>query len=237
MIIFPAIDLKDGKCVRLIQGDYNQKQVFSDDPVEVAMKWQAQGGQYLHLVDLGAALTGIPENKKTIEQIVQALDIPVQVGGGIRDMGYAEELMDLGVARVILGTSALIDLEFTKAILKKHHQRIAVSIDAKNGFVAIKGWTEVSSIKAADLANQLKAYGLETIVYTDIAMDGMMKGPNFKELESMQQETGLKIIASGGVSTGADIERLRRMDLYGAIVGKALYTGAIDLAGIQKGAV
>jgi len=229
MIIFPAIDLKEGKCVRLVQGDFDRKQVFSDNPVETALKWERQGAKYLHLVDLGGALTGIPENKDVIKDIIKALTIPVQVGGGIRSMAYADELISMGVTRIILGTSALSDEMFVKNVLMKYHDRVAVSLDAKNGFVAIKGWTEISSVKASDQANALKEYGLKTIVYTDIAKDGMMLGPNFQELADMQLKTGLDIIASGGVSTISDVERIREMDLYGIIIGKALYTGDISL--------
>ncbi len=234
MIIFPAIDLKDGKCVRLQQGDYDKQEIFSEDPVETALKWQEQGGQYLHLIDLGGALTGKPENKDTIEKIVRALDIPVQVGGGIRDMDYADNMIAIGVERIIIGTSAIADAAFTKEVLNKYNKHVAVSIDAKKGFAAIKGWTELSGMRAADLANQLKDYGLKTIVYTDIAKDGMMQGPNFDELEAMQRETALDIIASGGVSSASDIAKLETMGLYGAIIGKALYTGAIDLRKLME---
>jgi len=234
MIIFPAIDLKDGKCVRLQQGDYGRKEIFSDDPVETALKWQSQGGKYLHLVDLGGALTGKPENRGTIEKIIAALDIPVQVGGGIRDMDYADEMIDIGAARIIIGTSAIEDRKFTQRVLEKYSDRAAISIDAKGGLVAIKGWTETSGMRASELAIEMKAYGLKTIVYTDIARDGMMQGPNFHELESMQRETGLDIIASGGISRSQDIDELRRMGLYGAIIGKALYTGAISLKDVLE---
>jgi phosphoribosylformimino-5-aminoimidazole carboxamide ribotide isomerase len=229
MIIFPAIDLKDGKCVRLVQGDYNKEQIFSDHPVEVALKWQSQGAKYLHLVDLDGALTGKPENKSSISKIVASLQIPVQLGGGIRSMDYAEELLAMGISRIILGTSALADPEFTRNIIKKYRNRVAVSLDAKNGLVAVKGWTELSVIKARDLANDLKQWGLQTIVYTDIAKDGMMSGPNFAELADIQMATGLHVIASGGVSTRQDIDRLEAMGLYGVIIGKALYTGDISL--------
>lgn len=229
MILFPAIDLKDGKCVRLIQGDFQQSQIFSEYPVETALQWQQQGAEWLHLVDLDGALTGRPENRKVVGEIVKALSIPVQLGGGIRSMAYAEEMLSLGVTRIILGTSALADVEFTRSVIQTYTNRVAVSLDAKNGFVAVKGWTEVTDQKAVDVANQLASYGLTTIVYTDIAKDGMMSGPNFDELAVMQQETGLDLIASGGVSTPQDVAKLSSMGLYGAIIGKALYTGSIDL--------
>lgn len=229
MILFPAIDLKDGKCVRLIQGDFQQSQIFSEHPVETALQWQQQGAEWLHLVDLDGALTGRPENRNVVGEIVKALSIPVQLGGGIRSMAYAEDMLSMGVTRIILGTSALADVEFTKSVIQAYPDRVAVSLDAKNGFVAVKGWTEVTDQKAVDVANQLASYGLTTIVYTDIAKDGMMSGPNFEELAVMQQETGLDLIASGGVSTPQDVAKLSAMRLYGAIIGKALYTGSIDL--------
>lgn len=229
MILFPAIDLKDGKCVRLIQGDFQQSQIFSEHPVETALQWQQQGAEWLHLVDLDGALTGRPENRKVVGEIVKALSIPVQLGGGIRSMAYAEDMLSLGVTRIILGTSALADEKFTKSVIQSYPTRVAVSLDAKNGFVAVKGWTEVTNKKAVEVANHLASYGLTTIVYTDIAKDGMMSGPNFEELMVMQQETGLDLIASGGVSTPQDVAKLSVMGLYGAIIGKALYTGAIDL--------
>lgn len=238
MIIFPALDLKDGNCVRLVQGDFDRKQIFSEDPIAIGLKWQSQGAKYLHLVDLGGALTGIPENKAVIKKIIKTLNIPVQVGGGIRSMVYADELISAGAARIILGTSALSDSTFVKNVLEKYQERVAVSIDAKDGFAAVKGWTEVSAVKASDLANLLKTYGLQTIVYTDIAKDGMMSGPNFKELAEMQQKTEIDIIASGGVSTPSDVERIAEMGLYGVIIGRALYTGDINLMDFkQKGSI
>lgn len=230
MIIFPAIDIKDGRCVRLTQGDYNKVEIFSEDPVETALKWQSQGGQYLHVVDLDGALAGKPVNKKLISDIVAALDIPVQAGGGIRDMNYAEEMLSAGVSRVILGTGALADRDFIRNILKKYGEKTAVSIDAKNGLVAVKGWTEISDVKAVDFAQELEDYGLKTIVYTDISRDGMMSGPNFQELQNLKSSVKADIIASGGITAASDIETLKKMDLYGAIIGKALYTGSITLS-------
>lgn len=232
MMIFPAIDLKDGKCVRLVQGDFSQKQIFSDNPVEIAKEWQNQGGSYLHLVDLDGALTGKPENTSIVAGILDAIKIPVQLGGGIRSMEYAEQMLEMGVARIIIGTSALSDQKFTRSVIEKYCDRVAVSLDARNGLVAVKGWTEVTDRKASDVANQLSSYGLKTIVYTDIAKDGMMSGPNYEELVLLQECTDLQIIASGGVSRASDVQRLRNMNLYGAIIGKALYTGDINLSDV-----
>ena len=229
MIIFPAIDLKNGKCVRLEQGDFSKENIYSENPLEIAIKWQEQGAEYLHLVDLDGALTGVSCNLDAIVKIVSALKIPVQVGGGIRTKKQVEELLAAGVERVIIGTKALSDKDFIRELINDFGEKVIVSIDAKDGFVAIKGWTEISSIKAVDLALELKVYGLRTLVYTDIAKDGMMVGPNFAELENINNLTGLQIIASGGVSTPSDVEKLRQMDVYGAIIGKALYLGTIEL--------
>lgn len=229
MILFPAIDLKNGKCVRLEQGDFNKVQIFGEDPIAMAKHWQEEGGQYLHVVDLDGALSGHGQNGDIIKKIAQVLDIPVQTGGGIRTLAYAEELLAAGVQRVILGTSALSDPLFTRTLLEKYGPRVALSIDAKGGMVAVKGWTEVSEQKAVDLVKQWLPFGLETVVYTDIAKDGMMAGPNFTELAALQKACAVQIIASGGVTTPADVARLRQMELYGAIIGKALYTGSICL--------
>lgn len=229
MIIFPAIDIKDGKCVRLKQGNFNCVNTFGTDPAETALKWQSQGGKYLHVVDLDGALAGKPVNKNSIKNILKVIDIPLQLGGGIRNEESISEMLDLGVSRIILGTSALQDKVFTKSMIDKYKEKIAVSIDAKNGYAAVNGWTEVSQIKAMDLAKQLASYGLKTIIYTDIAKDGMLVGPNFKELDDMNKGVSVDIIASGGISHKEDIEKLIQMQLYGAIIGKALYTGAISL--------
>lgn len=229
MIIFPAIDLKNGKCVRLEQGDFNKESIFADDPLVIALKWQEQGAKYLHLVDLDGTLTGKSENLSIIKKIVSTLMIPVQLGGGIRTEEQISKLLDIGVARVIIGTKALSAELFMKDMLEKYKDKVIVSIDAKNGFVATNGWTEVSNIKALDLALRLKEMGLKTLVYTDIAKDGMMVGPNFKELEEINMKTGLQIIASGGVSTPEDVKKLKAMNLYGAIIGKALYIDKIKL--------
>lgn len=229
MIIFPAIDLKNGKCVRLEQGDFNKESIFADDPLVIALKWQEQGAKYLHLVDLDGTLTGKSENLSIIKKIVSTLIIPVQLGGGIRTEEQISKLLDIGVARVIIGTKALSAELFMKDMLEKYKDKVIVSIDAKNGFVATNGWTEVSNIKALDLALRLKEMGLKTLVYTDIAKDGMMVGPNFKELEEINMKTGLQIIASGGVSTPEDVKKLKAMNLYGAIIGKALYIDKIKL--------
>ncbi len=233
MIVFPAIDIRNGKCVRLKQGNFDQMETFSTDPADAATKWESQGGKYLHVVDLDGALKGYPVNIAAIKQIISKVHIPVQFGGGIRNEESVIRMLDLGVERVILGTSALSDKQFTKSMIKKYKEHIAVSIDAKKGNVAVQGWTEISGIRALDLARELTDSGLETVIYTDIAKDGMLQGPNFVELERMDT-VAENLIASGGISTVDDLRKLNNMDLYGAIVGKALYTGAIRLEDIEN---
>ena len=229
MIIFPAIDLRNGKCVRLSQGDYNREEIFSENPVEIALKWESKGAKYLHLVDLDGALLGKSENIESIKSIVSALNIPVQLGGGIRTKEQVKMLLELGVERVIIGSKAVYDEAFIKELIDKFKEKIVVSIDAKNGYVAAQGWTELTDIKANDLALRLKDFGLRTLVYTDIAKDGMMEGPNFSELKQIQDIKGLDVIASGGITTKSDVLKLKEMKLYGAIIGKALYLETIRL--------
>ncbi len=234
MIIFPAIDIKDGKCVRLVQGDFSQDTVYDNDPVAVAEKWQNAGAQFIHMVDLDGALHGLGKNRAIVAQVLQKVKIPVQLGGGIRTMNDIESLFHLGVNRVIVGTSAVLDKKFIQEALQLYGDKIVVSLDAKNGMVAIKGWTEVSDQKATDLATDLVRMGLKTIVYTDIAKDGMMAGPNFAELQTLAEAVPCDIIASGGICQVAHIKKLRDMGLYGAIVGKALYTGDIVLQNLWE---
>ncbi|EGQ21789.1 1-(5-phosphoribosyl)-5-[(5-phosphoribosylamino)methylideneamino] imidazole-4-carboxamide isomerase [Sporosarcina newyorkensis 2681] len=229
MILFPAIDIRGGKCVRLIQGDYRQEIVYNDSPTDMALEWQRQGAEYIHVVDLDGAKTGDSLNKKAIEAIVQAVTIPVQVGGGIRTMDIVDSHIDSGVSRVIIGTAAIQNPEFLKRAVEKYGKKIAVSIDARNGLVATDGWTETSNVKAVDLLQDLAEIGVETVVYTDIMKDGMLQGPNFEELQVMNEASSIDIIASGGVSTKDDIQKLAAQDMYGAIIGKALYEGKLSL--------
>lgn len=234
MIIFPAIDILNGKCVRLIQGDYQQETVYSDSPVNMALEWESKGAEYLHLVDLDGAKTGQSINKQVIKEIAQSVSIPVQVGGGIRSIETVKEHIENGVSRVIIGTAAISDPDFLQQAVDTYEDKIAVSIDAKNGYVATDGWTRTSEIKAIDLLLELEQMGVETIVYTDILRDGMLQGPNFAELTTINQATSIDVIASGGVTTKEDIQQLQSMDLYGAIIGKALYDGNLkfeDLVG------
>jgi len=232
MIIFPAIDLRKGRCVRLIRGDVRDETVYSENPVSMAKHWQTKGAQWLHVVDLDGAIEGEPRNHEHIFAIVKALKIPVQVGGGIRDFETLKKLLEKGVRRVILGTSAAHDEKFLKRAIDKYGDRIVVGIDAKDGYVALKGWVETSKLKAVEFALKMQNLGVQTIIYTDIKKDGMLSGPNVKASQEMLKALKIPVIASGGVTTLRDIERLRKLEskgLVGAIVGKALYAGALDL--------
>lgn len=228
MIIFPAIDLKDEKCVRLEQGDYNKVEVFSEDPIAMAKSFETKGAKFLHMVDLDGAKEGSQKNFDVIKNVREAINIPIQVGGGIRDEDRIKKLIDLGVDRVILGTVAVENQEFLKEMIDRYGDKIAVSVDAKDGRVATRGWIEDSGVDAIEFVGKLEEYGLKTLVFTDISKDGMMEGTNldlYKELNKYN----IDIIASGGVSRKYDIEELLKIDVYGAIVGKAIYAGALDL--------
>ncbi|MFS0574734.1 1-(5-phosphoribosyl)-5-[(5-phosphoribosylamino)methylideneamino]imidazole-4-carboxamide isomerase [Sporosarcina sp. 179-K 3D1 HS] len=229
MILFPAIDIRGGKCVRLIQGDYDQEVIYNDSPTDMAKEWERQGAEFIHVVDLDGAKTGDSLNREAIEQIAKAVQVPVQVGGGIRSMDIVDSHILSGVSRVIIGTAAIQDKQFLKDAVAKYGSKIAVSIDARNGYVATDGWTETSGVKAVNLLEELVEIGVETIVYTDIAKDGMLQGPNFQELELMNNASSIDVIASGGVSTEEDIRKLRELNMYGAIIGKALYEGKLSL--------
>lgn len=235
MILFPAIDILNGNCVRLIQGDYDQETIYSDSPTEMALEWERKGAEYLHLVDLDGAKTGDSKNKEAIQQIAQAVSIPVQVGGGIRSLAMIEEHIKNGVSRVIIGTAAIQQPDFLKEAVQTYGEKIAVSLDARDGYMATDGWTETSQVKALDFIKELEEIGVQTIVYTDIAKDGMLSGPNFSELETMNQATSIRVIASGGVTTKEDVRKLREMDMYGAIIGKALYDGNLTFEELVEG--
>lgn len=228
MIIFPAIDILKGKCVRLIQGDYNQEKVYGDSPVAMAKKWEEKGAEYIHIVDLDGAKSGDSINKSVIKEIAENVNIPVQVGGGIRSLDIISFYLNSGVSRVIIGTAAIQDPEFLKEAVNQYSDKIAVSLDARNGFVATDGWTDTSEVKAIDLVKQLEQIGVKTIVYTDIAKDGMLQGPNLEEQRAINDATSMNVIASGGVTTKEDVNNLQTLDLYGTIIGKALYDGKLD---------
>ncbi|MGG1314278.1 MULTISPECIES: 1-(5-phosphoribosyl)-5-[(5-phosphoribosylamino)methylideneamino]imidazole-4-carboxamide isomerase [Cohnella] len=236
-ILYPAIDIRGGKCVRLLQGDYNKETVYNEDPVAVARDWEAQGAQWIHLVDLDGAKAGHPVNDELIGRIAAAVKVPVQVGGGLRTEADVERLIGLGVSRVILGTAAIEDRAFVKKVLARYGSKVAIGIDARDGFVATRGWLETSEVKAEELAVSLAAEGAETFIFTDISRDGMMGGPNVEAIVRLAQVSGRTVIASGGVSKPEDLERLAGHaadGVGGAIVGKALYTGSIRLADAVK---
>src|SRR5690625_2678757 len=234
MIIFPAIDILDGNCVRLIQGDYNQESIYGDSPVAMAQKWEQLGAQYIHIVDLNGAKSGESINKDIIHDIAQTVNVPVQVGGGIRTLETIKGYVDSGVSRVIIGTAAITDKEFLREAVKTYGDKVAVSVDARNGYVATDGWTDTSDVKAIDLVKELETLGVSTIVYTDIAKDGMLQGPNLEEQEAIHQATRMDVIASGGVTTVDDVANLRELDLYGVIIGKALYDGKLDFRDVVE---
>lgn len=228
MIIYPAIDIKNGRCVRLIQGDFSQETVYENDPAVVARKWLESGAAWLHLVDLDGAKTGVRQNDAVLQKILAAVDIPVQVGGGNRSLADIEVRLKMGVSRVIIGTAAITDPVFLQNAAAAFGEKIAVGIDARDGKVAISGWQAVSDVDVQTLCRDIKQMGIRTIIYTDIAKDGMMIGPNV-EMYRAAVETGLSVIASGGVSCMADLARLAETGVAGAIVGKALYEKTVDL--------
>ena len=230
MILFPAIDLFEGKAVRLFQGDYAQMTVYSDNPVEVALNFRQAGATHLHLVDLEGAKFGTTSNLDTIRKIVQTAQLSTEVGGGIRNMETVDRYLELGVDRVILGTAAVTDRNFLIQALERHGKKIAVGVDIKDGYVAIRGWTEKSALSANDFFDQMQSLGVSTVICTDISRDGAMQGTNRGLYKELSQRYDIDLIASGGVSSLEDIKALRNMDLYGAIIGKAYYTGAVDLA-------
>lgn len=230
--IYPAIDIRGGKCVRLVQGDYNRETVYSDHPVEVALEWERQGAEWIHLVDLDGAKAGEPVNDRIIADIAKRVKIPVQVGGGIRTMNSVERLLAAGVSRVIIGTAAIENRSFVYELLDKRGDQAAIGIDARDGYVATRGWLETSDVKAENLARELAERGARVFIFTDISRDGMMQGPNVEAIVRLAQASGQAVIASGGVSRTEDLTRLaaeREQGVAGAIVGKALYTGSIDL--------
>lgn len=233
MIIFPAIDIRGGKCVRLLKGDFEKETVFSDKPEEMAKKWQAQGAEFLHLVDLDGALAGKSQNLATVEKILAAVDIPVELGGGIRTMENIDDVLALGVRRVILGSVAVRDPELVREVCAKYGDRIVVGIDAKDGIVAVDGWGVSGDVEATALAKEMKKAGVKTIIYTDISRDGTLSGVNVEATAKLARESGVAIVASGGVKSIADIEALKPYEkdgIEGVIVGKSIYMGTLDLA-------
>lgn len=229
MLIYPAIDLLGGRCVRLKQGDYAQETVFSDDPTAVARRWVELGADRIHLVDLDGAKAGKPINANVIRQITAAVSVPCQLGGGIRTDADLDTVFGWGIRWAVLGTKALQDPDWVQAVAAKYPDRIVLGLDARNGYVATDGWLATSTTKATDLAKQVETAPLAAVVYTDIAKDGMMSGPNYEALNEMRAATRLPVIASGGVSAMEHVRRLTDADTFGCIIGRALYEGQVTL--------
>ncbi len=229
MIIFPAIDLYDKKAVRLFKGDYQNMTVYSENPIEIAHDFESAGATHIHMVDLEGAKDGTTPNLDVVKQVANETDLFVEIGGGIRDMATVEKYLSAGVGRVILGTAAVTDTEFLKSAVSKYGDKIAVGADVKDGFIAIKGWVEKSQITLEDFLSEMQSIGVKYIICTDISKDGAMRGTNLELYKELSQKYSMNITASGGVSTLDDVKQLRKMNLYGAIIGKAYYIGAINL--------
>ncbi len=238
LTIIPAIDLKGGRCVRLRQGIASDETVYSDDPVQMAQSWEQQGATWLHVVDLDGAFQGFPVHTALIEKIAGAVRIPVEVGGGLRTDDQVEALLALGVARAVLGTRAWTSPETLARLMERFGERVAVGLDARNGRISIKGWTETTGTDALALAARLEALGVQTLIYTDIAQDGMLTGPNTKAIAALCDRVACRVIASGGVASTAHVTALAALgkpNLAGVIVGKALYEGTVSFAELQLG--
>lgn len=229
MLIFPAIDLYNGCAVRLLKGDYDNMTIYSDNPLEIAKKFQEAGAEYIHMVDLEGAKEGTTPNLSVVESVVKNTNLKVEIGGGIRSMAVVEKYREIGVSRVILGTAAVEDETFLKEAVKKYGDFIAVGADIKDGFVAIKGWVEKSNVTCDEFFKRLSEIGVKTVICTDVSKDGAMQGTNRQLYRDLSRKFSMDIVASGGVSSIDDIIALRTLDLYAAIVGKAYYLGAIDL--------
>ena len=229
MEVIPAIDLRGGKCVRLYQGDYNQETVFSGDPVEVARRWQSMGAQRLHIVDLDGAAQGSLCHASTIADIAHSVTIPVQVGGGLRDIDAVVKALDLGVARVILGTAAVEDQSFVQEACRRFANLVIVGVDARDGYVATRGWKESTTLTAAELVWQMESLRVGRFIYTDIARDGTLTEPNFEAIAAIVSQAHVPVIAAGGIASVEHLKRLSETGVEGAIVGRALYSGDIDL--------
>ena len=231
MQLYPAIDMKGGKCVRLTQGLFDNVKVYSDTPADMAKLWVSQGASFLHIVDLDGALAGHSVNEDAIRAIVSSVSVPIELGGGIRSAEAVKNMLDLGITRCIIGTRAVERPEFMKELVETFGaDRIVAGVDAKNGMVAVEGWEKVSSLSALELCQQMKEFGVKHIVYTDISKDGLLSGTNLELYRQLSEKCKVDIVASGGVTTLDDVKKLAEMKLYGAILGKALYTGNIDLA-------
>jgi 1-(5-phosphoribosyl)-5-[(5-phosphoribosylamino)methylideneamino]imidazole-4-carboxamide isomerase len=233
MIIFPAIDLRDGKCVRLLRGDFAKETVYSSNPEDVALRWVREGAEYLHVVDLDGALAGKPQNTEVIKKILSSVQIPIEVGGGIRTLETIENTLELGVKRVILGSVAVQNRSLVKEACQRYRDRVVVGIDAKDGITVIDGWGVSGGIPAVELAKELASFGLKTIIYTDISRDGTLSGVNIEATSKLAIESGVNIIASGGVKSLEDIHALKKREvdgIVGVIAGKSIYEGTLSLS-------
>lgn len=234
MYIFPAIDLYDGKAVRLLKGNYSEMTVYGNNPIDIALEFEKSGAKHIHIVDLEGAKSGKPENIDVIKKIVENTNLFAEVGGGIRTVKAAEQYLDAGVGRIILGTAAVEDEEFLKYCADKYKDRIAVGVDIKDGYVAVKGWTEKSEYECFDFCDKLSKIGIHYVICTDISKDGAMQGTNHDLYKKLKDKCSVFITASGGVSDMEDIKKLNSLGIYGAIIGKAYYTGAINIKGAVK---
>ena len=232
MIIFPAVDIRNGKCVRLLQGRVEEETIYFEDPVAVAQQWESEGAEWLHLVDLDGAMSSGADNRALAKKIFKTVRIPVQFGGGVRQMSDLQDLLEAGAGRVILGTAAVSAADFLSNALARFSMRVVVGLDAKDGFVATQGWSQVGKLEALPFARMLSERGVQRIVYTDISKDGTLTGPNLEATRRVAEASGLKVIASGGISSLADLSRLKQLEPYGVegtIIGKALYEGKFSL--------
>ncbi len=232
MLVIPAIDLRGGQCVRLEQGKLEKETIFSKDPVFIAKLWQAQGAKMLHIVDLDGAFCGVSQNTRIIKKIIKAVNIPVEVGGGIRNFKTIKKLLSKNINRVVLGTVAVYDPSLVRKSIEEFGKRVVVGIDAYGGKVAISGWKDVTSVKAIELAKKLESWGISEIIFTDIAKDGMMQGPNMRSIKKIAKAVNIPIIVSGGISSLKDVKKIKKLEKYGVrgmIIGKALYTEAVKL--------
>jgi phosphoribosylformimino-5-aminoimidazole carboxamide ribotide isomerase len=236
MQIWPAIDLRGGKCVRLRQGDYQRETVYGDDPAQMARRFVQEGATCLHLVDLDGAKDGASANLPAVEAILAAVDIPCELGGGIRDEAAIERLLQLGLSRLVIGTRALKEPDWFRGVCRRHPGKLALGIDAKNGLVATDGWLKTSTTSAVELARQFAGGPLAAIIYTDISKDGMLQGPNLAAMAEMNAAVGIDVIASGGVTTAGDVRKLAEIGLAGCIIGRALYEGTLTLQGALQAA-
>ena len=233
MMIFPAIDLRGGHCVRLYKGDFSKEEIFSDHPGEMAQKWESMGAKYLHVVDLDGARAGQSANLAAVREILDSVRIPIELGGGIRTMEQIDAMISLGVRRVILGSAAVESPELVREAVEKYGERVVVGIDARDGIVAVKGWEASGGMDAVEFAKQMAAVGVRTIIHTDIAKDGTLSGVNAEASAALAKASGLDVVVSGGVASMEDIKTVKRYEkdgLVGVIAGKAIYTGALDLS-------